>query len=453
MDASWLFAAACAVLFATGCTETVVACAKDGSCPAGNHCVAGLCQSGTLAAAAQPDVQAPSNAADTKTLICDPNLAGGPSPRGDLAGGFVGGRLAIVYGDDGAPVQCQPAPHATEDVWWFDPCQGWQAMTGTLPPPRTRAASASDAKNGFLYVYGGRYRAAASGAYTVRGDLWRLDGKSGAWLQLNDGTGGPPARSNAVLALRPGDGTLVLHGGNSSSDGASFDPLGDVWTYQAAAGAWSKQATTGTAPAARLFHAGAITADDKYLVIFAGGDANAFQGPFFRDVWRLDLTTWAWQKLQGQGDVPMGRIKSGLLAVPGQARLLLFGGHDDGSVGNRNDLWWLDPETGDFTAAHIGDLGAANDPNVPFKNPKAFCDFPSDFTQIDKEAPERREAFLWDYDPATKKVWMFGGQSDCGDLRDVWTLDPATLKWEVVDDTPKGWSCERYLSPCSTLCN
>jgi len=453
MDSSRLFAATLVSLAVAGCAETVVACAKDGSCPAGHHCVAGVCQAGAAGTVGATDATATSDTQDVKAIVCEPNLAGGPTPRGDLAGGFVGGRLAIVYGDDGVPVQCQPAPHATQDIWWFDPCKGWEAMTGDAPPPRSRAASATDAKGHWLYVYGGRYRAASSGAYTVRGDLWRLDGKTGAWLELNDGAGGPAARSNAVLAVRPGDGTLLLHGGNTSSDGASFGPLGDVWTYQAAAGAWSKQPTTGTAPTARLFHAGAVTADDKYFVIYSGGGANAFQGPFMQDVWRLDLQTWDWKKIGGQGDVPMARIKAGLLAIPGHARLLMFGGHDDGPVGNRNDLWWLDPESGEFVAARIGDLGADNDPDMPFKQPNAFCDFPSDFTQIDKAAPERREAFLWDYDPATKKIWLFGGKSDCGDLRDVWTLDPATLAWEAVDDTPKGWSCERYLSPCSTLCN
>lgn len=454
MNHSWLLAVLCAA--SLGCSEAtsttiVVACAKDGSCPSGQHCVSGLCKAG--AGASSADTSSKSDGGDTKAVVCDPNLAGGPSARGDVSGGFVGGRLAIVYGDDGVPVQCQPAPHATNDVWWFDPCKGWEAMGGTLPPPRARASSASDAANGLLYLYGGRYRAASSGTYTVRGDLWRLDAKTGTWLELSDGAGGPVPRSNAVLALRPKSGTLLLHGGNSSSDGLSFGPLGDVWSYDPAAGAWAKQATTGTAPAARLFHAGTVTSDDKYLVLFGGGDANAFQGPFFRDVWRLDLSTWDWKKLTPTGLVPLGRIKSGLIAVPGEARLLLFGGHDDGPVGNRNDLWWLDPETGEFTAAHIGDLGENNDPDVPLKTPAAFCDFPPDFTAIDKTAPERREAFLWDYDPQTKKIWLFGGKSDCGDLRDVWTLDPATLTWETIDDTPKGWSCQRYLNPCSTLCN
>ena len=54
--------------------------------------------------------------------------------------------------------------------------------------------------------------------------------------------------------------------------------------------------------------------------------------------------------------------------------------------------------------------------------------------KVDKDSPEHREAFLWNYDIVTGKSWMFGGKGDCGPLHDVWTLDAKTLKWEVVED-------------------
>jgi hypothetical protein len=464
-----------AVMMATGCgqaspvaTKTVIACAADGTCPHSQCCVSGVCEaqgncqgdagSDGVASDAKgaSDAPATGDGKASEAGTCDPNLAGGPTPRGDVAGGFVGGKLVVVFGDDGAPIQCQPNPKAVSDAWVLDPCVGWQAMTGELPPPRARAASAVDPDNDQLWLYGGRYRSptVASGKYSVYGDLWRYDVKSGAWLFVHDGkSAAPQARSNTVLARRPGDGSLWLMGGNLSNDGLNFQPMNDVWRFAVGGGGWQKQQTQGTSPPVRLFHAGAITADGSSLVIVGGGGVGAFQGPFMQDAWRLDLDKLTWTPLKATGSQPLGRIKAGLVAVPGVPRLLLFGGHDDGPVGNRNDLWWLDPQTGAWEVARIGDLGAGNDPDMPFKKANAFCDFPPDFTQVDKDSPERREAFLFAWDPGSQRAWLFGGKSDCGTLRDIWTLDPRTLKWESIDDTPKGWSCVRYQSPCNTLCN
>ena len=480
------------------CAEpaSVVACAADGTCPTGQHCAAGVCAPGAPAdatagvasdTAGQDAVGVKGDAAADTVAACDPPLGGGPSPRGDLAGGFVGDRLLVLYGDEGVPQSCQSNPKAALDAWIFSPCGGWQAMTGVQPPPRARAASAVDAASQRLYFFGGRHRAAKPGSgsackvnaecptseectsgackvnaanlYSVYRDLWAWDAATSAWSLLADGKSAPPARSNAVLAVRPDDGSLWLHGGNASGNGLNFTPLADTWRYDPATAAWKVVTTTGKPPSARLFHAGAITSDGQSLVIFSGGDAGAFIGPFLGDTWRLDLETLAWKVLPKSGPQPLPRIKAGLLAIPGQKRLLMFGGHDDGAVGNRNDLWWLDPATGAWEVVRAGDLGKDNDPDVPFKKANAFCDFPPDFTQLDKDSPERREAFVWGWDPARKQAWLFGGKSDCGLLRDVWTLNPAALDsptvqpWQVVDDTPTGWSCGRYLSPCNTLCN
>ena len=508
--AALLAVAACGEPAATAPPQTIVACAADGTCPGGAPCKAGLCQPpGTAAVDAAAgtgdggataggsgsgdgtggagdgkpaqDTGAQDAAAgpDAPVGACDPNLSGGPTPRGDVGGGFAAGRLAVLFGDDGPPIQCQANPKATTDAWLLDPCVGWKKLTGAAPPPRARSASATDAAGGHVYVYGGRYRSAASSQtacsgtagcpvsetctggkcqvgtkYTVYGDLWRLDVKAEAWTLLDEGKApAPQPRSNTTLARHPQDGALWVMGGNLSGDGLAFAPMNDTWRYDVPSGVWQKQDTKGPLPAARLFHSSTITADGSALIVVGGGGVGAFQGPFYRDAWRLDLASLTWSKLPAPAPQPMARIKAGLLAIPGQKKLLYFAGHDDGAVGNRNDLWWLDPVTGAWEVARIGDLGAGNDPDVPLKNPKAFCDFPPDFTDVDLDSPERREAFLFDWDPKGQRAWLFGGKSDCGTLRDVWTLDPLKVQWTAVDDTTQGWSCVRYLKPCQTLCN
>ncbi len=439
-----------------GCTELVVACAADGSCPGGQTCVDGICKAGLAAPTGGDDASADSGAtADTGPALCEPELTVAPTPRGEICGGMVGGKMWVMYGDDGVPVNCNPALSPAADAWVYDPCSGWSKAPGepgtSLPAPRARSASAVDDQNGYLYVYGGRFRDGSSGPYVVRPDLWMFDAAADKWLLLS--ASGPPPRSNGILALQRSTQQLWIHGGNASNSGLSFLPLGDTWRYDMSAGMWSAVTTQGAQPPKRLFHSGAITSDDKYLVVFGGGGANAWTGPFYHDTWRLDLATLTWEEIGKSGDRPEGRIKTGLIALPGTGELLLFGGHDDGAVGNRNDLWRLDVAAGTWKLVHAGDLGVGGDPTKTFKPANAFCDFPPDFMDVDQESPERREGFLWNYDLITGRIWMFGGKADCGPLHDIWSLDPTTLVWKPEYDATEGWSCVRFQSPCNTLCN
>lgn len=445
------------VLLACGAAPpaSLVACAADGTCPSDSHCAAGVCQAGAALDAVGGD--APSGgdgsgvaadvAADSGGL-CLPNLTGGPSARGESFGGFSAGKFMVMSGDEGVAANCNPSPKPVANGWIFTPCVGWSAVDEkAAPDPRARAASTSDGK--LLYVFGGRYRTAV-GNYTLRNDTWVWSTADG-WQPLDDGTNGPKARSSTVLGIDTTTGTLWLHGGNASNNGLNFTPLGDVWSFTLGQAGWKSFKTTGKAPVARIMHAGAVTSDGKWLVIHGGGDANAFQGPFFGDTWRLDLKTGAWEEIGSGGAAPAARILGSMVAIGG-SKVLLFGGHDDGAVGNRNDVWQLDADSGAWTVLRKGDLGKGGDPDAIFNKANGQCDFPSDFMQLDMDSPERRESALLSWDVSGKKVWLFGGKGDCGPLRDVWAFDPVKAQWTSHDDTPKGWSCLRYITPCSHLC-
>jgi len=357
----------------------------------------------------------------------------------------------VLFGDEGAPIQCQPAPKYATNAFLFDPCKGWTPHAPVDgPPPRARSSAAYDRDADALFFYGGRFRAGSSGPYTNYGDLWRYDGGSGTWLQLDNGKGGPTARSNAAIGYRRQTQAVVLFGGNTSASGLQYSPQNDTWLYEIAQAKWVKLATKGQAPVPRLFHSAAVSDDGAFLVVVGGGGADALTGSFYDDTWLLNLDTLQWTKAAGPG--PKARIKAGFAPAPATTKLWLFGGHDDGSVGNRNDLWIFDTATGGWQNVLEGDKGAGGDPNQTFKPANAFCDFPPDFMQIDKASPERREAMIFSAD-AKGDLWMFGGKSDCGVLRDVWRYDTAAKVWLNPDDTSIGWSCERYKKPCQTLCN
>lgn len=444
---------------------TVVACAKDGSCPNGLGCVAGLCQAGGAVgsdATANADggtnrgsgSDAAANGADGApevAAVCEADPSGGPSPRGDVAAGYAGGKLLVLYGDEGAPLQCQSNPKYTTDAHVFDPCKGWEApKSAAMPPPRARAALAYDRDQDALWVFGGRYRKANSGPYTNFNDLWRYGGADGQLLLIDEGKAGPSARSNSCLGYQRQTKKLWVFGGNSSTSGLQFTPLADLWSYDVNSAQWAKVSTTGKAPSARLFHSCAVSDDGKVLVVYGGGGVNAFQGPFYGDTFVLDLQSMAWSAIAGPA--PMARIKAGMAPAPDSAEIWLFGGHDDGDVGNRNDLWLFDTASLGWKRVHKGDLGANDSPDVVNKPANAFCDFPPDFMRVDKASPERREAMGLTAD-AKGNLWMFGGKSDCGVLRDVWRYEPKAAQWVNLDDTTIGWSCDRYKKPCNTLCN
>ncbi len=462
-----LFCAIAAVACAESAKQvTVVACAKDGTCPSGQCCSAGLCQpcgaassdSATAADGAAGGGQAGDAAAlgggevaAEAAAVCEADPSGGPSPRGDVAAGYAGGKLVVLYGDEGAPLQCQSNPKYTSDAHVFDPCKGWEApKSAAMPAPRARAALAYDRDNDALWLFGGRYRKTNSGPYTNYNDLWRYGGSDGQMLLVDEGKAGPAARSNTCMGYQRQTQKLWVFGGNSSTSGLQFTPLADLWSYDAGSAQWAKVATTGTAPSARLFHSCAVSDDGKLLLVYGGGGVNAFQGPFYGDTFVLDLATLVWSTVAGPA--PMARIKAGMATAPDSSTIWLFGGHDDGAVGNRNDLWQFDAAQLGWKVIHKGDLGANDNPDVVFKPANAFCDFPPDFMVLDKASPERREAMGLTAD--TKgNLWMFGGKSDCGVLRDVWRYEPKGAGWVNLDDTTIGWSCDRYKKPCNTLCN
>ncbi len=80
-----------------------------------------------------------------------------------------------------------------------------------------------------------------------------------------------------------------------------------------------------------------------------------------------------------------------------------------------------------------------------------FCDFPADFTAVDAESPERREAQV---SAVTEdgQLLTFGGKTDCGIINDAWSYDIASDAWTQLVRASVGESCVRIARDCETLC-
>lgn len=378
----------------------------------------------------------------TSSVDCATLSAAVPEGRGELEGVWDAPRqrLLLFGGNAAIPENCAVgATEMLDDLWAYHAaCEafGEVTTTGDKPSARARAAVGHDATRQQLVLHGGRFRAGDSGAYTVRKDTWILDLATDTWRKVAGS--GPPERFDHLGAVI-GD-RFVIWGGNDSTDGAIIAPRNDAWAFDLTTETWSRLTTSGK-PEARTYAAGA--ADDGRLYAFGGGGTDALVGTFRNDLWALDVATGAWTELHdGSGKAPKGRIWADLVHDAERGQLLLWAGHDDGELGNTNQVWAFDLGARTWKQVRKGDV---------FANPaNAFCDYPADFTTVDRESPERREAgvAVW----ADDALLVFGGKADCGNLDDVWTFDPADATWTERSRATSGEVCLRGGAACSSMC-
>ena len=373
-----------------------------------------------------------------------------PPANNELGGVLdVTGTKFVVFGGDTSVPVCGPPPAHTfiGDTYVLDVgCVTWTKTSGAGPSARGRHSMALDPTLNRAILFGGRYSTGGE-TFTTYDDVWSFDFAASTWTQIQTTGTAPTGRANSAAVVDPGSNRLVLFGGNTSTDGLTFTSQQDTWTLDLGSGAWTQVATSGTRPAARQFHGMAVDPDGEIAYVFAGVGTNAFTGPFLADVWALDLTQNTWQKVTTSGTGPGGRIEGGLVFDRTTRQLLAFAGHDDGAIGNENDLYALDvtQTPAPWTRLPPGD--------TPGKPATGQCTFPPDFTNEDKNAPERRSAFPWAPRLDGHAFLVFGGAGDCGLMADTWWWANGTGAWTNVQPSPVGLSCERVQTTCTSLCN
>ncbi len=361
-----------------------------------------------------------------------------PSARGEVGGAWdeAGQRFVFFGGDEGVPQSCQSQTDFTGETWAFHAdCDNFDKIEGNPPKSRGRFATTTDSLRGRMLVHGGRFRDGTSGTYTLFEDLWAFDFATDTWTELA-APGGPSPRSNHEMVVI-GD-TLWLYGGNASNDGLFFLPLGDLWSLDLNTLTWTEVDPAGD-PVPRLFHN--VATDGELLFVYAGGGEDAFTGPFYRDLWAFDPGNGQWTEVSSGSDGPEGRIWASLHWDPVGGGLVMFAGHDDQALGNHNELWAFDLGTGAWERVREGDTLDAGG--------NGFCDFPADFTHVDLESPERRNAFASAMTPAGE-LWVFGGKTDCGIINDAWSW--AGEAWTLRSRATFGESCVRANAACDALC-
>lgn len=357
-------------------------------------------------------------------------------------------QMVLFGGSSSVPVECGfPASQFVGDTWIYDvPCAGWQRLDVEGPTARGRHMMAYG--DGLVWMLGGRYRVdGGSGEYTLFPDLWTFDPLGPNWRRVSVSGPQPEARVNGTLAWDAKRDELWLFGGNASASGAGYSPLADVWVFDPETSAW-RQEIFADAPAPRLFHTALYDHVRDRVVVFGGADETAFNqnATYFSDVWALDLDLIRWDRLHdGSGAAPEGRFWSRWVYDTERDSYLLFGGHDDETLGNRNDAWEFLPDEGVWVQLALGDTF-----NAPANG---FCDFPADFTTVDSSLPERRNAHTMVWSPTCRRAVAFGGKTDCGASDDVWEYAEGAFS-EAVGAT-EGEVCHRFRNNpdnCANMC-
>ncbi len=293
----------------------------------------------------------------------------GPSSRHSHTAVFDSANtLMVVFGG-----QATTTNLGLNDVWLGSPSTT-QGLTftqelpkGTLPQGRFGHVATYDSVSNRMMVFGG----ALGNPAPCANDVWILDGANGkkgspTWIAENPAGTAPAARVYSAGAYDPVTNSLIVFGGSDCSSGF----FSDVWLLSNANGnqgtpTWSKLATFGTAPLARQSATATYDSVNNILTIYGGDAGNA---PF-SDVWVLSNAngtggTAVWTRLSPTGTAPPPRTGHTAVYDSVDNRAIIFGGAT-GAV-TLTDSWILTAANGIGTPTWVSIPSSGTAPSLAY---------------------------------------------------------------------------------------
>eukprot|EP00439_Symbiodinium_sp_Y106_P040503 s848_g4.t5 len=264
-----------------------------------------------------------------------------------------------------------------EDSWCFDlSARSWdEKFTNYGPLSRRKHSTAAYQER--MWIFGGE-----DSSGQMSSELWELDPQDSSWTQLHISAATPPGRRGHSAVMTAG--MLYVFGGYSSGGN-----LNDLWSIDTQAGAptWQEISSI-SAPSAREDHSAVLM--NTAMWIF-GGSAG---GGAMNDVWFVDLSQAPgfWTEISTSGTTVR---RTGHSAHVHSDKMWVFGGHDGG--GFSGALAYLD----------LTDQGGS------------YSWWEDTSSSGTRPAGRLRHAAVLDQ----SRLWVFGGSSSSGDLKDVWYVD------------------------------
>lgn len=242
-----------------------------------------------------------------------------PQARGSHTGAAIDGDdKVVIFGGSGG----------RDDTWEYDlTSDTWTDQTKTTKPPaRTSTAMASIDGDDKTVLFGGY-----SSGY--RNDTWEYDSSTGSWTEKYP-MSSPSARYGHSLATIYGDDKALFFGGATGTGGWTY--YNDTWMYDSSDGQWT-QMSPATAPRGRYYSALAAFHGTKKILLFGG----RIGWTSYDDVtWVYDYSTDSWVDKNPGGSKPSARGYAAMAAIPGDDKVVLFGGSRGGTY--YGDTWVYD---------------------------------------------------------------------------------------------------------------
>lgn len=369
-----------------------------------------------------------------------------PSQRSEVYGvaDELSNSIVVFGGNEGPIVDQRPLAVFLDETWVFEPGYGWTELEIEGPSARARYGAAYDPTSRRALIFGGRYRdAGAEGDYTLFRELWAFDFITREWSLLSEKQG-PKKRTYPAMFWDDQEQALYLFGGMTNKSPMVIEVAEDLWRWKD--GEWEELEMGGDVPSTRTFLGEAWDPNRREFVIF-GGQVGDYWSQAYNETYVLSVDTLEWTRLnKGNKNSPSTRMHAQLTYDPVGERVLLFGGHTD--IGDANDLWELDSETGkwslfreadDFTGEPLGCLDNSSE-------------VPANYVDQDLSAPERRHRGV--FATLHNNLWIFGGMhAECSDhLDDTWRFGLEGDDWVELVEARTGESCARQAADCECLC-
>ncbi|HUP83708.1 MAG TPA: kelch repeat-containing protein [Candidatus Limnocylindria bacterium] len=248
----------------------------------------------------------------------------GPAPR------F--GHTATWVPDVGLVVWSGQGDTFFDDIWVYDPAvDAWHELPSLGDVPEARYGScASLGPDGRLWISHGFTQ--DDGRFA---DTRAYDFATGEWIDETP-DGDVPVKRCLHDCYWSNAGELILYGGQTTGVAA----LGDIWSYDLQARAWTQGPESSAAPRQLYAMAAGNAAFDG--LAFGGG---SLEGGYLDDL--IQINSDSLQVLSGNIDgAPAARSGATLIQTPGFGTYLLFGGQN--ADGLLSDVWslqgyWLGP--------------------------------------------------------------------------------------------------------------
>lgn len=227
------------------------------------------------------------------------------------------------------------------DLWRYDDAHGWRQLANGVLPPLVEPHLAADAA-GNIFEFGGIGDQHQGPHLSPDGHsygLYEYVRAKSTWLDLTrggaqPGLNWPQGREDHGFAYDRGTGMFYVFAG----EGQGNVSLSDMWRYDGRAGAWAQIAQRGSGsglPDAREIYN--ISTDGRGGFYLFGGaylfDPQHRRIPwkYTNDLWRFDIGTGTWHALAGipnsyDPEMPLPRHYYGQ-ACDGQSNFYILGGY------------------------------------------------------------------------------------------------------------------------------